>query len=199
MNTQSELIVHFDKNFVGTILLILLPFLSIAAFKLFLVPINSFKATISSSYFSYVLVPFQVIIGFSIVLFAFLWFYLLIQMIDKQPVAILNKQGIWINRHGLIPWQHIEAIYPYISHPDNVKNLPVQIQAKNIAVGIKIKKDSLFLISEQSSWGGKSVLFWAKLLGNFYAKFLDYHHHITLSCTNIPAEEIISFAHRYIK
>ena len=145
---KTELIVHFDKN-LGAIGLIFFPLLFIAALFL-LVLINSFKTSIGLPYFSYVLIPFQVIIGFSLAIIAFGWFLLLMQMIDKRPIAILNKQGVLTKRNSLIPWQHIEAIYPYAIGPD-AEHLPLT-QAKRIAVGIKIKKDTLSLDQKQSSF-----------------------------------------------
>jgi len=189
MNTQTELIVHFNKRF-GRTMFILFFFLFITTL-LFLVLVNSFRTTISLSYFSYVLTFFQIIIGFFLILVTLVWFLLFIQMIDKQPIAILNKQGIETKRHGLIPWRHIEAIYPYAICPDNVENLPVQIQAKKMAVVIKIKKDSFSLVQKQSFFSGKFELFWVKIFGQ--------DRHISLLCTDTPSEEIISFAHRYMK
>ncbi|MGB8367587.1 MAG: hypothetical protein WCD44_04475 [Candidatus Babeliales bacterium] len=198
MNTKPEFFVYFDKKFTGIMLLLLFPFLCITAFNFLLVPLSSFKE-LNLPYLSYFFIFFQIIIWCIIVLFILGWFYLLMQMLSKKPMAILKKEGVWINRHGFISWQHIETIFSYVSNPDNIKNLPIRLQKKNTMIGIKIRKESISLINKQSSLSGKLVFFWSKFFGYYYAKFFDHHHHITLACTDIPAEEIVSFADRYLK
>jgi len=133
MNMQRELIIHFDKKS-GRLMLILLPILFTFMFEFVLVPINSLLTAMNRSYFFCVILLLEIIIAFFLAILVYTYFFLLTQMKDKQPVAILNKQGIWIKWHGTIPWKHIEVVGPYL------EIIPQKVQEAGIIVGIKIKK-----------------------------------------------------------
>lgn len=123
-------------------------------------------------------------------------------MIDSRPVAILNKQGIWINRYGLISWQHVEDVSLFSSkHLNNVETLQAHMQREfiNPAIGIKIKKNAFSLIKKQSSFWGKLELTITSFVDDYCVKFFDYSGYISLGGVSTPVEEILSFADRYLE
>ncbi len=93
-----------------------------------------------------------------------------------DPVAILNKDGIWLPRFGLIPWKEITEFGPYL-----VPRTPMEVIAIRV---IDNKK-----ISKQSSIAGKLDFFWAKLMG--YAP-------IRIVGIALKNEEVISFAKQFL-
>jgi len=196
MNLQEELIVHPDRK--SIIIGLTFLFFLVMAGLILLILINSLKKSISSFYFSYVLTFIQIIYGFFIAIFIYGWILLFMQVVDKRPIAILNRKGIWTKNNGLILWRHIEAVCPYAIHFDTPEHFPIQIQIGRITVGIRIKKDSLPLVEKQSSFLGKLAISWMKFFGPYYAKSFNLHH-IYLGGTATSEKELMSFTHRYIK
>ncbi len=94
----------------------------------------------------------------------------------KAPVAILNKDGIWIKYYCFVSWEDVKEI-----------NLYSMVTAGAMAaVGINVRDRELLF--RKSRLGGKIGLFWAKLFG---------YYHIIISNTDISGEEILFFARKY--
>lgn len=95
----------------------------------------------------------------------------------KEPVAVLSPEGILINRFSIIPWDNIAEINTYTFGGKPVNGL-----------GVRLKNPSI--VFKQSSFSGKCVLLWPKLLGLRY--------HIYLSCFALENQEILAFAQQFL-
>lgn len=95
----------------------------------------------------------------------------------KQPYIILNTQGIWMERHGVISWNDIKNVQLYAPYGSPLDYIGVYLHDR--------KK-----ISRQAKLSGKMELFWSQ-----------FHSYPDLTVVNItvPNEEFVAFASRYIK
>lgn len=75
---------------------------------------------------------YELIIGFFLIAFGYMYFDVMNDMRNKLPVAILDTQGIWTQRHGVITWKDIKGVALYIQVPP--------AKGRTLGVGIKIKK-----------------------------------------------------------
>ncbi len=176
MNKLTQLIVHYDQNNIKQIRLIMPLMIIIMLLLLYSLP------QINLNYISNFLLGFfikiiQVIIYFCISLFALGTVYTFF-MKSTTPAAILNQEGIWFKRYGLIPWGMVDEI--------NLCSLPTASHIK--LIGIQIKNTSL--LYKQASWEGKMELFWAKIFG---------YSHVKLSNIEMANDVVIKFARQYIK
>ena len=171
MNEKLELIVnhHGKTREMGCMVM-----LGMTMFFSFLL----FATTLASKYVSiYILLPLQIILGFFLVLFIFaLIFYFYLQR-KNEPVAILNEEGIWVQHFGFIPWNEVEEVAPYINPG-----------APLISVGIRVKDPAK--LSAQAHFFGKCGVFWSKRFG---------YPPIILAALDVDNDQVISFAHRFIR
>lgn len=171
MDNNEKLVVHFDKETRAAIIYIvpyaLISFLFFYSFIYFLANAMS---------------PFALTILYGVLFGGTALFFLLMlygwwAFNDKQPAAILDAKGIWLPRFGLISWQEITDIAPYI-----IKGVPIN------TIGIRVK--NLNRLSTQSTFAGKSGIFWSKLFG---------YPPIFLSNLDKSNKEIIVFARKFMK
>lgn len=118
--------------------------------------------------------------GFGLFLTGFIFSLLFID--TNTPVAILDKDGIWVNHYGFIPWIEIDFVLPYY------------IGSKNTigGFGIMVKDPTIFLGKADKQ--GRVGLFWAKLFGYFHITYC----HINISSVDVPIENIIYFIQKQI-
>ena len=93
-----------------------------------------------------------------------------------EAMAILNQDGIWTARFGLIPWREIDEFGPY-----SVPRTPLE------AIGIRVKNNKK--ISKQSTIAGKLDFFWAKWMG---------YPPIKITGIALSNDEVISFAKQFL-
>ncbi len=91
-------------------------------------------------------------------------------------MAILNQNGIWLARFGLIPWKEI---YEFDTYSEG--RTPLKI------IGIWVKNNKK--ISKQSTIAGKMDFFWAKLMG---------YPPIKITGIALGNDEVISFAKQFL-
>ncbi len=93
-----------------------------------------------------------------------------------EAMAILNQDGIWTARFGLIPWKEIDEFGLY-----KIPTTPME------TIGIRVKNNKK--ISKQSSIAGKLDFFWAKLMG---------YPPIKITGIALENDEVISFAKQFL-
>ncbi len=93
-----------------------------------------------------------------------------------EAMAILNQDGIWTARFGLIPWKEIDEFGPY-----SVSRTPL------VAIGIRVKNNKK--ISKQSTIAGKLDFFWAKWMG---------YPPIKITGIALSNDEVIGFAKQFL-
>lgn len=94
----------------------------------------------------------------------------------EEPMAIINQDGIWMARFGLIPWKEIVEFGPY-----SYRGTPE-------VIGIRVKDNDK--ISRQSSIAGKLDFFWARWIG---------YPPIRITGIALPNNEVINFAKQFLK
>ncbi|MCK5633262.1 hypothetical protein KAH94_05900 [bacterium] len=176
MKKTVELIVHFDKRNYLSALVIMPTMILLMMIGLFV--FLQANITFPGLFFLNILIPFFVkaFLYVCIGLFLLLLIYAPFFLKYKGPAAILDKNGIWIKHYNFIPWENIEEFTSY------------SVVEATEFIGIQVK--DVGKLSKQSSWDGKLRIFWTKFSGNY---------HITLSNLDTQYEDIIIFAHRYLK
>lgn len=164
---NKELIVPFDKNAQGLVLIVM-PLLAIIFFLLFCL----------SLFFHHVLPFYMMIIVYCMLLgvavsLLIIFALVLLQVSSGQPAAILNQEGIWIKYHGFIPWDNIEKIDISQSSPTSPEFL-----------GIRFKNASF--VSAQAELPGK--------YGLFLAKTFSYPYHAYLGNIALKYDQVIDFS-----
>lgn len=114
---------------------------------------------------------------FSIIVFILGIIFVIPLLISKRPIAILDKNGIWVKHFAFIPWNDIDKFTSYLMSGSNAE-----------VIGINVKNPKV--LSKKSGLGGKMGIFWAKIFNNY---------HITISSVDKTNEEILCFAKQYIK
>jgi len=176
MNTNAELIISSEKDV--TILPRLVTLIGIFLYMvIFHLPLSDFYNSMR-----YPTVRLVFFVGYFVVTI----FFLLKQMRNREPAAILNQKGIQFKHQGFIPWADIESTTHYIWSKGFTGS-----GVKKRVVGVHIKKRAHSAVLWQSSWTGKKGLIWAKLFNDTYR--------IPLSSRTVSNEEIVSFASQYLQ
>ncbi len=91
---------------------------------------------------------------------------------EDDPVAILNKDGLWHYRFGFIPWNDVSYF---------------GLSGKLSTISVRVKDNEK--ISKQASFTGKFDFFWAKLFG---------HPPIRIVCIVMDKDYVVSFAKQFL-
>jgi hypothetical protein len=97
--------------------------------------------------------------------------------VHNKPLAVFNSNGVWVARFGLIPWDNITEVSPYLNVPPTIE-----------AVEIRVKNYSLLYKHANAS---------AKI-SIFFAKKFSYPPIIIANMT-VDRQEIIMFANQFLK
>ena len=170
MINNQELTVPFNKESAKTGLAVC--FFAILALFFFLLLSPGLK-NIFGHYIT-LFIQSILVLGISLFLIGLISAIFLIKKVE--PLARLNKDGIWVQYFGFIPWHQIDEFKEY-----SYKDSPI------IAIGIRVK--DLKALSKQASLGGKMGVFWSKIFG---------YPPIQLTSLAIDNEQIISFAQRFL-
>lgn len=168
---NKEHVIYFDKDRARKTL------------KVFPIMLYAFALSLGISLYLENLINNRILISFIVmiksitifffVLLLFAVLYIFFKMKNNDPIVILNQNGIWMKHYGLISWEDIEEIAPYLF-----------LKAPIETIGIQVKNTSLLL--KQSSFNGKMGIFWSKIFKR---------PHIILE----KNDEILNFAKRFIK
>lgn len=142
----------------------------IGAPVLFLYVLRLCKDSWMARFLSCLVLVYLILMIFGVVYY---FFYLR----SNKIAAILDKDGLWTRRHGLIAWNDVKDVFIYRTPTTPIESVAFYVKDRGI-------------ISQQSTFGGKCSLFWAKVFG-----FPD----IILSDVEIENEVVVSFAKRFIK
>lgn len=174
MNDKKELIVRVDPNLIKTGKLVLV---------IYLIPISLFAGCYGLVRY-YLTGTVYYLMSFLLVgplIFFCLVFLMMILGVISFPkkgdvVAILNQDGIWLVRFGLIPWKEIDEFDTYSDG-----RTPLKI------IGIRVKNNKK--ISKQSTTAGKLHFFWSKLMG---------YPPIMIAGIALSNDEVIGFAKQFL-
>ncbi len=103
----------------------------------------------------------------------------------KEPVAILNKEGIWIYCCGLISWDNIAALEEYDAYFPEDAVFGGKMQK---GLGILLKDPAL--VPQNSSCLGKIILDNATR---------PHFYHIALTDLDIECRDVIQFAQQFME
>ncbi len=172
MNDKKELVVPYNiqamKVGIGMVAMII-------AFLFLMFWASTYFYILIGAYFTRVIkIALGIIIFFFVYTFLYtLWFV----WVNDNPAAILDSEGIWVNRFNFIPWEDIKAC-PIFTYPGT----PIE----NVSIMVKDQK-KLF---KSANIGGKITLLWAKLFN---------YPHIILNGVTVENEDIILYAHAHMK
>lgn len=99
-----------------------------------------------------------------------------VRMGSKKPVAIINKDGIWINQFGLIPWHNISDIRSCCYRESPYSTLSIHVH--------DLKK-----LSSNAPFLGKCAVFWGKLFR---------YNPVIIGELALPTETIVEFAKQFM-
>ena len=174
MKGKKELIVPVDPNLIRGIKL---------ALVIYLIPISLLAGCYGLVKY-YLTGALYYILSFLLVgplIFFCLMFLLMILGAFSFPkkgeaMAILNQDGIWTARFGLVSWKAINEFGPY-SYKGGAE-----------MIGIRVKNNKK--ISKQSTIAGKLDFFWAKWMG---------YPPIKITGIALSNDEVISFAKQFLR
>lgn len=125
----------------------------------------------------YIAALIKVLLGIFLCLFLAAYINGIFLALSNTPAAILSSQGIWVKNFGLIPWQDINDMSPYV-----VSTTPI------VNIGIRVKDISK--LSGQASFAGKCAIFWSKIFA---------YPPVVLSNLALENDYVLGFAQRFMK
>ncbi len=185
MKKTTQLTMYTEKIGISDLLEILavmfaaVGFLIVAWFKVVRVQETSVYGSLLFG--ALVLWSIKTILFLGICLFVYYTIYTLSFLYNQGPVAILNVQGIWINRYGFAPWGEITEFVVHLK-----QGMPRQFKLIDITV-----KD-LPNMSKDSDWSILLLIFLVKLVGG-------KSNHIMLANIDAKNQDVVSFVKRYVK
>ena len=188
MNNANKLIVPMHKENVKQLIHSMPLILTGAIVWIFLLNLTYFTLSFISDYiFSAILLNLIFYIQIAIYSFIGLLVFLSTRnyyfVDDNTPAAILDKNGIWTKRCGLIPWENIAQV--------KICNLPTVKHIEFVGIYVKDTK----ILSKQSTWSKKIGIFWEKIFR--YDKLFNYPN-IALGNIAVSNDEIIKFARQFV-
>ncbi len=100
----------------------------------------------------------------------------------NTPAAVLKEEGLWLEGHGLIPWENVQRIEKLVIHPLNLADEDI------VGLGICLKNPEAVF---NRHWLDLRVL---NRLKKSNAK-----HHILLQQLDLDPHEIAQFAQQFIR
>lgn len=179
---KEEIIIPFDKESIKFLIFIMfLPLILLVSMFSFFYLIVNFRIPF---FLKFYIIPFINFLLISLILLFLieivqLYFY----MNDPVPLAIINKEGVFIKGYGFIAWENIKEFKLYSTK----RNPDFKL------IGIKVK--SIFSLLRTASLGGKIGIVSSIIFG-YYPISLSYP--IFLSNSSINNENIVNFAKKYI-
>lgn len=101
----------------------------------------------------------------------------IILVTQTKPMMVIDEEGMWVDRYGLIPWKDIKDVVVYRHW-----NGPME------ALGIWLK--DLTITSRNATISGKMVIMWSRIF--------DYPN-INLAGLDVPNQVIVDRAQYYLK
>lgn len=132
---------------------------------------------------SLALVLFKGIFGFAAIFLGIIPFWGMYSMWSKQstPALVLDHNGMWVDRYGLIPWNNIAA---------------VSASAKPEPPCLFIKVKDSETLRAQATCMGKLFL----MVANKFGKLVySPGYHISATGLDTPNDTIIAFANQYMQ
>lgn len=188
MYKDKELVVYYDKNIIRNGY-IYVPIVIGMAIYMYYSGVYILWDLIANLLFScginlllinnvgyYLIVALQFLIISFVVLILLAFMYNLFLFKSNTPILILNHEGIFAKRFGLIPWNNIIDVTPYLGMPSSLGAIEVQI--KNTS-----------LLYEQATVSGKLSIFFSKQFG---------HSPLIIANIILDSHIVLSFARQCI-
>ncbi len=179
MNTATQLVVYLDKEKAAQVLETI-PTLTVPPVGLLVIVQLISCSFLGSSWLGFVIFLLtKIVLGLFIMILVVIVAWLKYLVKRDSPLAILNQEGLWLYQFGFIPWEDITEFSAYQALGNTKAGEIIGIRYKN---SLKIFR--------QADWGGKMGIFWA---------WVFRYHHARLAGIDIPNEEVVSFAQKYLK
>lgn len=181
MNNE-EIVIPFDKEMTKFIMFIMfLPIILLVSMFSFFYLIVDFRMPF---FLKFYIIPFiNFLLFFLILLFLIGIVHLYFYINDPSPLAIINKDGVFIKGYGFIVWKNIKEFELYSTK----RNPDFKL------IGIRVK--SIFSLLRKASFGWKMGIIISIIFG-YYPISLSYPIHLSNNGTN--NENIVNFAKKYI-
>ncbi len=181
MNNE-EIVIPFDKESIKYLIFIMfLPIILLISMFSFFYLIVNFQIPF---FLEFYIIPF---INFLLILLILLLLIVIVQlyfyMNNPSPLAIINKNGVFIKGYGFIVWKNIKEFELYSTKRSPDFKL----------IGIRVK--SIFSLLRKASLGGKMGIVVSIIFG--YCP-ISLSYPMSLSNNGINNENIVNFAKKYI-